>query len=192
MRIALALKSVPYEAVWLDLRKNDHLEKHYGDVTPTHQVPCLEIDGHRLFQSVPIIEYLDETRPTPPLLPNDPAARANVRAISELINSGIQPMHNIAVRRRLNAQFGATESASKEWCRYWIAQRLLALNRLLVETRGKYACGDAVTMADIFLYPQVMASKQYAVNAESFPEIQLVMEHLGRMTPFRDSHAPGA
>jgi len=192
VRIALALKAVAYESVWLDLHADDHLTDGYGNIAPTNQVPCLEIDGHRLFQSVAIIEYLDETRAEPALLRGVAAERAKVRSIVELVNSGIQPLHNLAVLRRLGVQFGASEAAAKDWCRYWIERRFLALDRLLARTPGKYACGDELTLADVFIYPQVMTSGRFAVRVADFPVLSRVVANLAELAQFRGSHAPGA
>ena len=125
VRIALALKSLPYESVWIDLAAGEHLAEPYAQIAATRQVPALETDGTILTQSVAIIEYLDEVCVAPPLMPSGSLARARVRAVVELINAGIQPMHNIAVRRR-RRQLGTvldrnplrrTEPADRRMCR---------------------------------------------------------------------------
>lgn len=190
IRIALALKEIAYDTVWLDLRKGEHLDESYRDLLPAQQVPCLEIDGHRLFQSMAIIEYLDETRPTLRLVPQEAALRAGVRAVSELINSAIQPMHNIAVRERLQEQFAAGESATQEWCRFWIERRFASLDVVLRESRSRYACADSITMADVFLYPQVLTSQRFDVDMKRFPAISAVVDSLADLTAFHESHPP--
>jgi maleylacetoacetate isomerase len=190
VRIALALKRIDYTSAWLDLHADDHLADAYRRIAPTQQVPCLEIDGHRLYQSVAIIEYLEQTRPSPALLPSDAAARAAVRALVEWVNSGIQPMHNIAVRRRLAAQFGAADAETNAWCRYWIERRLGALDRLLAGTARRYAYGDTLTLADIFLYPQVMTSARFGVDVAAFPRVADVAHRLAEHEPFANSHPP--
>jgi maleylacetoacetate isomerase len=190
VRIALALKGIGYESVWIDLHKDEHLTPAYAEVSPMRQVPCLEIDGQRLFQSVAIIEYLEETRPTPALLPTDPLDRARVRALVEVVNSVIQPLHNYAVRQRLKEQLGATEPDTRTWCRYWIDRRFNALNRIVKASAGRYTFRDAVTMADVFLYPQVQTSPRFGVDVSKFPAIAAAVETLGSLPPFRDSHPP--
>lgn len=192
VRIALALKAVPYEPVWLDLHRDDNLSEGYATIAPTRQVPCLEIDGQRLFQSVSIIEYLEETRPDPALLPRAPEARAKVRAIVELVNSGIQPLHNLAVRRRLAEQFGARDAAANDWCRYWIERQLVSLERLLGETHGRFAFGDVPTLADVFLYPQVSTADRFGVDVPDFPVLGGIVTNLAALPSFRDSHPPTA
>ena len=190
VRIALALKSLPYESVWIDLAAGEHLAEPYAQIAATRQVPALETDGTILTQSVAIIEYLDEVCVAPPLMPSGSLARARVRAVVELINAGIQPMHNIAVRRRLAAQFSASDADGASWARYWIETRFAALNRLIAGCAGAFACGDEVTMADVFLYPQVMASRQFSVEPAAFPAISKVMDRLAQIPAFRGSHPP--
>lgn len=190
VRIALALKGIAYESVWIDLHKGEHLAPDFRMVSPARQVPCLEIDGHNLFQTVAIIEYLDDTRPTPALLPVNPLERARLRAFVELVNSGIQPLHNFAVRERLKEQFGVTEPDTRMWCRYWIERRFDALKQIVEASGRKYAFGDTVTMADVFLYPQVHTSQRFDVDMSEFPALTAVVEALKLLPPFRDSHPP--
>jgi maleylpyruvate isomerase len=189
-RIALALKGIAYDSVWIDLRQHEHLGKEYAAVSPTRQVPCLEIDGQRLYQTVAIIEYLEEIRPTPTLLPKDAAQRARVRALVEVVNSVIQPLHNYAVLERLKEQFGATEQDTKAWCRYWIERRFGALNRLIEMSGDGYAAGADVTLADVFLYPQVHTSRRFDVDTSNFAAITAVIKELELLPAFRNSHVP--
>lgn len=188
VRIALALKGIAYESIWIDLHKGEHLAAAYAAVCMTRQVPCLEIDGYRLFQTVAIAKYLEETRPTPALLPADARRRTHVRTLQELVNSGIQPLHNYALRERLKEQFGATQSAAQAWCRYWIEHRFDALNQMIDASGGLYSFGDAVTLADVFIYPQVETSRRFDVDMSRFPAITAVMEAREFLPAFRDSH----
>jgi maleylacetoacetate isomerase len=190
VRIALALKQIDYQSVWIDLGKRENLLASYGKVAFTQQVPCLVIDGRSLLQSVAIVEYLDETRPDPALLPREPAARAEVRSLVEIVNSVIQPMQNTPVRERLQTQFHAPDAAVVDWCRYWIELRFAALERALASTRGSYACADAVTMADVFLYPQAQSALRFGVDLARFPNIAQVVTNLASLDAFAQSHAP--
>jgi maleylacetoacetate isomerase len=190
VRIALALKGISYDGVWVDLYKGEHLGTRYSEVSPINQVPCLEIDGHRLFQSVAIVEYLEETRPKPQLLPEDPLHRATVRGLTEVVNSLIQPMHNFAVRERLKDEFEIPESSTRAWCRYWIERRFVGLNRALEASCGKYSVGDSVTMADIFLYPQIETSRRFDVDVSSYPTIVAILNNLQNLSQFHESHTP--
>ena len=190
VRIALALKEIEYQPVWLDLGRDDHLTEHYTAITPIRQVPCLEIDGRRLFQSVAIIEYLDETRPQPPLLPTEPQERAVVRGLTEVMNSLIQPLHNRLVRERLQEQFGVAAEQANAWSRYWIERRFADLNRALARTCGRFSHGDRVSMVDVFLFPQVETAARFHVDGTKFPNIGAVMEHLNPLPAFANSYPP--
>ena len=189
MRIALALKSIEYEPVWIDLGRGEHLSDEYAAVTATRQVPCLEIDDQRLFQRVAIVEYLDETRPEPPLLPLDPTDRATVRGLTEVVNSLIQPLHNKAVRDQLRNQFNTRESSAKSWSRYWIERRLGDLESALIKTSGRYCSGDQVTIADVFLFPQIEAADRFDVEVTTWPVISSVSQNLKVLPAFADSYA---
>ena len=184
----MALKSIEYETVWIDLAHGEQLGDEYAAVAPTRQVPCLEIDGRRLFQTVAIIEYLDETRPDPSMLPPDPLGRATVRGLTEVVNSLIQPLHNRAVRDRLQLQFDASESALQAWSAYWIERRLGDLEQALNATSGQYCFGDQVTVADVFLFPQIETARRFDVDAAAWPTITAVIDNLKSLSAFANSH----
>ncbi len=187
VRIALALKGIAYESVWIDLLSGEQRGEAYRSVNPLAQVPCLEIDGRRLAQSVAIVEYLDETRPEPALLPRDPAERARVREIVEAVNAGIQPLHNIAVLERLAAQFDAKADAAVAWCGYWIERRLAELEARLGEGTGRFARGDAVSAADVFLFPQLRKARELGVDVARFPRLAELEKILGELAAFRET-----
>ncbi|MBS0320632.1 MAG: maleylacetoacetate isomerase [Proteobacteria bacterium] len=189
VRIALALKGIAYETRWLSLERDENLAPGYVELNPVQQVPCLAIDGLMLTQSVAIVEYLDETRPDPPLLPVSAADRAYVRTVVEIVNSGIQPMHNRAVRRALVERYGAEDDA-RAWSRYWIERRLAALERVVASRAGRYCLGDTVTSADVFVYPQLMTAARFAVDTTPLPVLLGIAERLRMLPAFRDSHPP--
>ncbi|MBV8659110.1 MAG: maleylacetoacetate isomerase [Burkholderiales bacterium] len=188
LRIALALKGIAYDSVQVDIAKEEQYKPAFGEVAPLHQVPCIEIDGHVLYQSVAILEYLDETRPDPRLIPQDAYARAQVRAIVEVINSVIQPLHNTPVRKRLVEQFGVTMDDANAWCRYWIEHRFDDLERIIAASRGRYAFGDTVTMADVFLYPQIGTCWRFGVDMSKYPVLQEITTALAHLPAFSESH----
>jgi len=187
LRIALALKGIAYESVQIDIGKDEQLKPEFGAVAPLHQVPCLEIDGRLLYQSVAILEYLEETRPAVPLLPSDPYDRAQVRAIVEVINSVIQPLHNTPVRKRLIEQFNSTLDEANAWSRYWIERRFDDLERVVTATRGEYTFGDTVTLADVFLYPQVGSCWRFGVDMVKYPVLQALFDTLSARPAFAGS-----
>ncbi len=184
VRIALALKGIGYVSELLDLRAGDNAREEYRHVNPMGQVPVLEIDGLRLIQSVAIIEYLDETRPSPPLLPADPAGRAAARSLVEVINSGIQPLHNFGVLQRLGEQFGARTAGAVEWTRYWADRRLRALDVMLTPLAGRYCMGDAVTLPDVFLFPQIAKLAEFEIGPADCTAISRVVDNLRALPAF--------
>src|SRR5215469_16364611 len=131
VRIALNLKKIAYETVAIHLRRNDQSKPDYRAVNPQGLVPTLEYGGLKLIQSLAIIEYLDEILPDPPLLPKDPADRARVRALAEIVACDIHPINNLRVLRYLTQELSHDEAAIAEWYNHWIAQGFEALEPLL-------------------------------------------------------------
>ena len=168
VRIGLHLKRVAYEYVPVNLVR-DGGEQHkpdYAARNPMEQVPALELDDGRLLsQSLAILEYLEETIATPPLLPRDPYLRARCRQLAELVNAGIQPLQNTGPQQRLKA-LGVDEVA---WSRHFIAQGLTALAATAQATAGKFLVGDAVSLADICLVPQLYNARRFGVDLTQPP-----------------------
>ncbi|XP_012869472.1 PREDICTED: maleylacetoacetate isomerase [Dipodomys ordii] len=150
VRIALALKGINYETVPINLIKDggQQFSEEFEALNPMKQVPALKIDGIIIGQSLAIIEYLEETRPTPRLLPQDPKKKASVRMISDLISSGIQPLQNLSVLKQMGDN-------PQPWAQKVIISGFDALEKILQSTAGKYCVGDEVSMADLCLVPQV-------------------------------------
>jgi maleylacetoacetate isomerase len=172
VRIALDLKGLAYETVSIHLLKDGgrNYRPEYRAVNPQMRVPALITDaGATLIQSLAIIEYLDETHPDPPLLPKEPVARAHVRALAQLIACDIHPLNNTSPLRYLKNQMGREQSAIDAWYHHWILTGFEALEALLEP--GPYACGDAVTLADICLVPQVANARRLKVPLEKFSKI---------------------
>lgn len=172
VRIGLELKGLAYEYVAVNLLESTQLGEAYRAKNPMAQVPTLEVteaDGtvHAITQSLPILEYLDERFPSPPLLPSDPYLRARARGIAEAINSGIQPLHNLAVTKRLKA-LGVDEAA---WTRDFIGTGLSRLTELVRVTAGAFCVGDAPTIADVCLIPQLASARRFGVDVSPFLEL---------------------
>nr|XP_028574643.1 maleylacetoacetate isomerase isoform X1 [Podarcis muralis] len=183
VRIALALKGIAYDSAPVNLVKDggQQLTPEYQAVNPMQQVPALKIDGITLSQSIAIIEYLEETRPKPSLLPQDPKKRALVRMISEHIASGIQPLQNLTVLE----QFGEKK---QDWAKNCISRGFKALEQILRETAGRYCVGDEVTMADLCLVPQVFNAGRFKVDLTPFPTINRINKALLELEAFQMSH----
>ncbi|XP_070577370.1 maleylacetoacetate isomerase-like [Ptychodera flava] len=182
VRIALALKGIEYETSAVNLLKGDQLGDQYSGTNPMQQVPTLDIDGVRLTQSLAILEYLEETRPDAPILPKDPAKRAVVRQVSEVIASGIQPIQNLSVLKYVG------DEKKAEWGNYWIDKGFQSLEKILETTAGKYCVGDEVSMADLCIVPQVYNANRFKVDMSKFPIITRINDTLSKLDAFVQSH----
>jgi maleylacetoacetate isomerase len=174
VRIALALKNLPYESITKNLRAGEHREADYLDINSQGFVPSLKLDdGTVLGQSAAIIEYLDETHPDPPLLPAEPRARARVRSLSQAITSDIHPLNNLRVLRYLQDSLGQDKSTRDAWYRHWVQVGFDAFERCLRRDTqtGRFCHGDAPTLADICLVPQVFNAHRFSVDMNPYPRI---------------------
>nr|XP_008118268.1 PREDICTED: maleylacetoacetate isomerase isoform X3 [Anolis carolinensis] len=180
---ALALKGIAYDPAPVNLVKDggQQLSPEFQAVNPMKQVPALKIDGVTLSQSLAIIEYLEETRPNPRILPQDPKKRAQVRMISEHIASGIQPLQNLSVLQQMGDK-------KVDWAQRSISSGFEALERILQETAGRYCVGDEVTMADLCLVPQVYNADRYQVDLTPYPTIRRINKALLELEAFQTSH----
>jgi maleylacetoacetate isomerase len=171
VRIALNLKGLAYDPAFVHLAKGEHRAAAYGAINPQALVPALEDGGHLLTQSLAIIEYLEETRPQVPLLPRDPAARARVRSLALLIACEIHPVNNLRVLQHLKRTLGQTEDQVNAWYRHWIADGLARFEADLARggTAGRFCHGDAPTMADCCLVPQVFNAQRYQCDTAPYP-----------------------
>lgn len=190
VRIALGLKCIDYEyrAVNMVAEPGEQYAEAYKKLNPKCEVPTLLIDGVVLTQSLPIMEYLEETRGDQgcSLLPKDPVKRAIVRKLAELINSGIQPLQNHSVMRYL-----PPEVSREEWASHWINRGFQALESELKQCAGKYCFGDELSMADICLVPQVFNAHRFHVDMTPYPIISRIAATLQQIEAFKKA-APAA
>lgn len=197
VRIGLNLKSIPFENRPVDLRAGEQHGAEHLARNPAGQVPVLEIeDGgrlHRLAQSMAILEFLDERFPSPPLLPADPIGRARVRMLAEHVNSGIQPLQNQATLRWIRERLAGAE---REWAAHWIGRGLAALEAAVRDGRGRFCHGDAPTLADVYLVPQLYGGRRFGVDLGQFPTLLRIEEAcrgvdaFARADPERQPDAP--
>jgi maleylacetoacetate isomerase len=172
VRIALNLKGLSYEQQAVHLTRNGGWQwrEDYRAVNPQKRVPSLALStGEVLLQSLAIIEYLDETHPQPPLLPADAIARAQVRAVAQIVACDIHPINNLAVLNYLKGKLGQTQGAADDWYRHWVVQGFDAVEALI--RPGPYAFGAHVTVADICLVPQVFNARRFKVDMAKYPKI---------------------
>ena len=172
VRIALNLKGLAYETVPVHLVKEGghNRRPEFRAINPQMRVPALVVPtGDVLIQSLAIIEYLDETHPEPPLLPKDPIARAQARALAEIVACDIHPLNNIGSLRYLKRELHHEQAAIDAWYHHWVLTGFEALEALV--RPGPYACGGAVTVADLCLVPQVYNARRLKVPLDKFPKI---------------------
>jgi maleylacetoacetate isomerase len=197
VRWALAIKGIPFTSVPVDILRGEQVSAEHRARNPMGHVPALWIDGRSLAESVAILEYLEETRPATPLYPKDHWARARVRQVVELVNSGIQPLQNLVVYKHHSAD--AAEQTA--WTRFFNERGLAACEALLgalaaeIPGEGSYAVGAALTAADVFLVPQVATARRFGVDLAAYPRVlaaeaaALATEHASGAFP---ENQPGA
>lgn len=168
VRIALNLKGIAYEAVPTNLVTGDQKAPDYVAKNPQGFVPMLEIDGHRLTQSLAIIDYLDATRRYPPFLPDDAAARSPILAMALTIACDIHPINNLRVLRYLGQTLDVPEPERDDWYRHWVIEGFAALETMAANA-GTYLSGAAPGLADICLVPQMANARRFAVDLSPYP-----------------------
>jgi maleylacetoacetate isomerase len=191
VRIALNLKRLDYESAFIHLRRGDQRQPGFRGVNPQGLVPALETDGTVLVQSLPIIEYLDETYPSPPLLPRDAKGRARVRALAAVVACDIHPINNLRVLRYLHRPLGHDEATVETWYNHWITEGLGALEQLLAgdPQTGAFCHGDAPGLADIALVPQVFNAHRYqSLDLTPYPTILGIYRSCLTLDAFAAAH----
>jgi maleylacetoacetate isomerase len=175
VRIALNLKGIaPDERTYVHLRMGSQRAQDYLALNPQGLVPAIALDdGTVLTQSLAIIQYLDETHPEPPLLPADPVARARVRAIALSIACEIHPLNNLRVLNYLIGTLGLSREQKDGWYRYWIDVGFEALEKTLAHdsATGRFCHGDAPTLADICLVPQIANARRFEIDLSPYPTL---------------------
>jgi maleylacetoacetate isomerase len=163
VRIALNLKGLDYRQDAVHLVKGEQRAPAFLALNPQGLVPLLALDGLELTQSLAIVEYLDETRPKPALLPASPAGRARVRSLALIVACDIHPLNNVRVLRSLTGEMGADDARVGDWYRHWCDLGLDALETRLAREpeTGRFCHGDRPTLADICLVPQIFNTLRY-------------------------------
>ena len=187
-RIALNLKGIDYESVSVDLRPPTSHQRspEFLAINPLGLVPALQHDGTIVTQSLAIIEYLDELYPQPPFLPASPAARAHVRGMALTVACDIHPLNNLRVLNYLRAPLGHDEDAVNAWYHHWIGVgfRSLEDDARRLSGDGRYMFGKSVTLADIFIVPQMYNARRLKCDIEAYPTLRAICAHLESLPPF--------
>jgi len=178
VRIALNLKGLDYETVAVNLLKGEEQGDDYRRINPQGLVPVLEVDGQLLAQSMAILEYLEETRPEPPLLPGDPLQRAQVRALANIVACDIHPLNNLRVLKYLATELQAEDEQKNRWYCHWIDEGFRAFEQRLQDLdSGDYCFGNSPTLADVLLIPQVYNARRFRVDMTRYPRIERIEQH---------------
>ncbi len=199
VRIALNLKGVaPDEVIDINLVQGKQREDAFRDVNPMMALPALvDDDGTVLFESLAIVEYLDEVYPDPPLLPKEPKARARVRGLAQLVAADSHPLIVPRVREYLAREFKADEAGVNAWCQHWHKAALTGLEQHLANEKdtGTYCQGEQITVADICLASQVAGATFYKVDIAPYPTVARIAATCAKNDAFARAHPlkqPGA
>lgn len=188
VRIALNLKSLPYDYVPVNLLRAEQKSAPYLARNPQGLVPALETDeGGLIAQSMAILEWLEDIYPTPPLLPNDPVQRARVRSLANSIACDIHPLNNIAILNYLRSELGAGDEQIHTWYCTWVRRGFDGIERTLEESSGEFCFGDQATLADVCLVPQVSNADRFRVPTADYPHIRRINDHCLSLDAFADA-----
>jgi maleylpyruvate isomerase len=188
VRIALALKGLSYDYVPVHLTRNEQFNESYAAVSAARLVPTLQDGDAALTQSLAICEYLDETHPAPPLLPKDAVGRARVRALALDIACEIHPLNNLRVLRYLVRDLKVSEDDKNRWYRHWVETGLETVERQLQDSRtGRFCHGDAPTLADICLVPQIFNAQRFASRLDHVPTVMRIHDECMKLPAFEQT-----
>jgi maleylacetoacetate isomerase len=191
VRIALGLKGLAAEMSYVDLLKNEHMAQGYRQINPAMMLPTLsDGQGPPLVQSLAIVEYLDETHPEPPLLPQNPRDRAHVRALSHAA-ADVHPLIVPRVRNYLDGELHVDEASRMKWLQHWLDAGSSAIEQMLCRDprTGRFCYGDAPTMADVCLIPHVTSAQMlYGCDFSAFPTIKRIANAAMGLRAFADAH----
>jgi maleylacetoacetate isomerase len=188
VRIALALKGLPYDYVSVHLARGEQLLENFTQINGDALVPVLEVDGLRLTQSLAIIEYLEDTHPEPALLPQDPAGRARVRALAQSIACEIHPLNNLRVLKYFSNSLKLDEDQKNTWYRHWVRLGLEAFEKQLNHSlAGRFCHGDSPSLADCTLVPQIFNGKRFNVDFTGLDKTMAIFSACMELAAFQQA-----
>jgi maleylacetoacetate isomerase len=188
VRIALNLKGIAYEAVPVNLLEGAQREAEYRQRNPQGLVPMLEDGALRLTQSLAIIDYLDALHPQPPLVPADPTDRAHLLALALTVACDIHPLNNLRVLKDLSGPLAQPQEARDAWYRHWVSEGLTALESMAAPRAGRFLFGDAPSLADICLVPQLYNARRFEVPLDGFPTLLRADAEASSLDAFAAAH----
>jgi maleylpyruvate isomerase len=189
LRIALNLKGLKPEYVGIDLRTEEHLKASFKAINPQGFVPALDIGGGVLTQSPAIIEWLEETYPTPALFPHQTHSRAYVRALAAMVGCDIHPINNRRILEYLRKNLNLSEEQINVWCSNWIVDGFNAYEALLNKDKNRlnFSYGDTPTVADVYLIPQIESARRFKVDLSQWPLIASIETACMQLDAFKDA-----
>lgn len=190
IRIILNIKKLQHDHSAVMLNRGEQLDDAFKEINPMGLVPVLESDGIRLAQSPAIAEFIEEQHPQPPLLPEDRIERAQVREMMHTIGCDIHPLQNLRVLKYLRSEFKQDDTGVERWCRQWMGDGFVAFEKLAKSRSadGQYAFGKAVSLADVWLIPQVYNARRFKLDLTPFPTIVSIDEHCRALPEFALAH----
>jgi maleylpyruvate isomerase len=190
VRIALAYKAIDYELVPVNLATGEQRRDAFIARNPMAHVPVLAFDvagePRHLAESMAILEWLEERFPEPALLPRDPFLRARARQLAQIVVSGIQPLQNTKVQHWVRDELHGDDLA---WVQHWVARGLESLERLTLETAGRFSVGDELSFADICLVPELSFARRFQIDLATFPTLTAVERACQELPAFERAHA---
>ena len=187
VRIALALKGINYDPVYVHLASGKHNEAAYLAKNPQGLIPAFETaDGDVLSQSLAILEYIEEVHPEPPLLPADPVGRARVRAMAQIVACDMHPLNNLRILKYLKGPLGQDQAAIDTWYRHWIATGFASFETMVGKfgAKGAYCYGDTVSLADLCLAPQMWNARRFECDLDPYPRLVAIDTRLQALQAF--------
>ena len=185
VRIALGLKGIVVEHEAVNLKAGEQLSSDHKDLNAQPFVPVLELeDGTRLTQSLAILDYLEELRPKPSLLPDNPAKRAQVKAAAQIITADIAPIQNLRVLKFIVAEHGQDGLGVKKWAAHWIAQGFKSLELLAQKNSSEFFMQEKPGYFECCLIPQVYNAYRFDVNMDDFPNLLSIYKSASKHPAF--------
>jgi len=189
VRVALNMKKLAFEEIEIDILSGRQFDTGYADVNAEHVVPTFVHDGHRIFQSLAIMEYLDDIQPEPRLLPADAKERAYARSLALVSVADAHPFVVPRVRKHLGEAFGADAPAIDAWCKHWTVEGLAIYERLLTRRpAAPFALGAMPTIADICIAGQIVMADLFRLDLAAFPKVAALGKSCFELPAFADAH----
>lgn len=189
VRVALALKNLPFEEIEIDILSGRQFDAGYAEVNAEHVVPTLVHDGHRVFQSLAIMEYLDDIHPMPRLMPDDAREKAYARSLALVAVADAHPLIVPRVRKHLGQALGADSATIESWCSHWTAEGLATYERLLTRRPpAPFAIGETPGIADICIAGQIVMADLYKLDLAAYPAVAALGKRCFDLPAFAEAH----